>query len=405
MAESGTPESAAARAGHAEGAEKSYDVLVVGGGPAGAMAAYHAAAGGLRVGIVDRNERVGVPVRCGEAVGVTALAEQTAIDPAWVLAPLRGTTMVSPSGIEVLIDRMAEGYVVRRDIMDAQLVQRAVERGAAYHPRVTIVSASPAAGGHECAGARGERFRATCLVLADGVESRLARQLGWATALAAEDISSCAFAHVSHPRVPVDRMEMHYGSTVAPRGYAWVFPRGQGAANVGVGVLGTHGAPGRALECLHAFVKRRFGGDAQLAGIHCGGVPVGRWSKRLVREGAMLVGDAARQVDPLTGGGITHAMHAGTLAGKAAVQAFQGGTFRPERLRQYERSWAAGPGKALLRTYALKRMVIGLDDATLDRIARRITARRRSSLGLAGICVAAFGRRPLLLLKALMVYW
>ncbi len=380
-----------------------FDVVIVGAGPAGSTTARHAAAHGLRVLLLERSTHVGTPVRCGEAAGANELRRCVDVESDWIAARTESVRMVSPSGIHVDISDIAQGYIVRRDLMDRRLVEMAVAGGAVYRDGVAVVHVERVGERFACIDAAGGRCHGRCLVLADGVESRLARQLGWETALPLDDMCSCAIARVRHESVDQTRIEMHYGSTAAPGGYAWVFPRGDSTANVGLGILGGRCAPGRPLEYLERFVERRFG-RADMTEVHCAGVPVAPWVKPLARDGVMLVGDAARQVDALTGGGITHAMDAGRMAADAAAQAFAGGAFAPRALRAYTRAWSRGPGKQLKRTYALKRMVVGLDDAFLDSVAGRLSKHTGGRLGLAAVCISAFAGRPLLLLKALAVY-
>ncbi|MBD3242895.1 MAG: geranylgeranyl reductase family protein [Chitinivibrionales bacterium] len=380
-----------------------YDIVVVGAGPAGATTARHAAEHGLRVLILERSTHVGSPVRCGEAAGADELRRCVDVEPDWIAATTATARMVSPSGIHVDIDDISQGYILRRDLVDRRLVEMAVERGAEYRDGAAVVTVQRDSGNFTCVDHADRRYRGRCLVLADGVESRLARQIGWDTTLPLHDMCSCAFARVRHESVAPTRFEMHYGSTAAPGGYAWVFPRGDNVANVGLGILGARCAAGRPLDYLHRFVEHRFG-RVDMTDTHCAGVPVAPWVNPLARDGAMLVGDAARQVDALTGGGIIHAMDAGRMAADAAAKAFAGGTFAPRALNAYTREWARGPGKQLSRTYALKRMVVKLDDAFLDSVARRLNRRKAGRLGLAAVCISAFASRPLLLLKALAVY-
>jgi digeranylgeranylglycerophospholipid reductase len=329
--------------------------------------------------------------------------ENVQVEPDWVGERIIAVRMVAPDNTAVDIDRIDEGYVVRRDLMDPRLVEHARECGAEYRGGVTVVSVERGDDGrYTCRASDGRRFVGRCLVLAEGVEARLGRSLGWGEPVPLEDICSCAFAHVRHGTVPQGKLEMHYGTSITPGGYGWVFPRGDGSANVGLGVLGNRSSAGTAAECLSAFIARRFPGG-EVTESHCGGVPLGAWTRPLVRGGAMVVGDTARQVDALTGGGITYAMEAGRLAGAAAVDAFSSGTFRPERLRAYQRAWAKGPGRRQMRSYALKCMVTGFSDDMLNRIAHELR-RGKSRTSLARICLAAFRSRPLLLLKALLLY-
>ena len=105
---------------------------------------------------------------------------------------------------------------------------------------------------------------------------------------------------------------------LAPGGYAWVFPKGEGKANVGLGVQADMSTR-PALDYLVRFIE----GQSHLAqgspvNLVVGGVPVALPPERLVTDGCTLVGDAARQVDPLTGGGITNAVTAGEYAAEVA---------------------------------------------------------------------------------------
>lgn len=381
-----------------------YDLVVVGGGLAGSATARHAAAGGLKVLLLERTRHVGTPVRCGEAAGAAPLDACVDVPEHWISTRVSGVRMVSPSGTKVDIDDMSSGYILKRDVMDKELVDMAVAAGVQYRDGEPIVEvARDESGGYTCVSSTGARFAGTCLALADGVESRLARQLGWDTTLALEDLCSCAFCHVTHDSIPEKKFEMYYGTTYAPGGYAWVFPRGDGSANVGLGILGKRSSAGKARECLDAFVSKRFGGTPA-RDHHCAGVSVAKWIRPLARDGAVLVGDAARMVDAMSGGGITYAMEAGELAGRTIVDAFAGGQFQPKKLAAYERAWAKNQGKVLNRVYALKQMVIGLDDATLDKIAHKLAGQKTGKLGLVSVAFSAFASRPWLLLKALMVY-
>ena len=137
-------------------------------------------------------------------------------------------------------------------------------------------------------------------------------------------------------------------------GYAWIFPKGEGKANVGLGAQADMSA-WPALDYLVRFIE----GQPHLAQgspvtLVVGGVPVALPPKRLGTDGCMLVGDAARQVDPLTGGGITNAMAAGEYAAEVAVQAIEAGDISARRLAEYEERWAATLRRKMARNYRLK---------------------------------------------------
>jgi digeranylgeranylglycerophospholipid reductase len=142
--------------------------------------------------------------------------------------------------------------------------------------------------------------------------------------------------------------------SVAPGGYAWVFPKGEGRANVGLGVQADL-ARATALSCLDRFIEREraltTGSPVTLV---AGNVSVAPPCRRLVGNGLMIVGDAARQVDPLTGGGIINAMTSGRLAAQVAADALQAGDVSAIGLMAYQVEAERVLGRRLLRSYRLR---------------------------------------------------
>ncbi len=299
-----------------------YDIAVLGAGPAGSSAALQAARLKRSVCLIDRNAKVGVPVRCGEGIGYHSFIKHAGNRLEWTLNRIRQSVMVSPSGIKVTIGNIDESYILDRETMDDDLAAEAAQAGADLFLSTPIVEVRRTAErAYECR-SPDRTFTASCVIIADGVESRLARFLGWNTALSLGDVESCAFCRATSPLIDQNACIFYTGTTVAPGGYAWIFPRGKGDANVGLGIIGTKSGPGKAKECLERFIDRELSG-AHVRSLHCGGVPVGRWLRPLVRDGAMLAGDAARQVNSISGAGIHYSLFAGNLAGTVAARLFQ----------------------------------------------------------------------------------
>jgi digeranylgeranylglycerophospholipid reductase len=381
-----------------------YDIIVIGAGPAGAMAAFSAALGGRRVLLLERKAAAGVPVRCGEGIGHKGLALTLEPRPEWIKSTVTRARMVSPSGISVEVGDVGKSYILDRERMDADLVKMAVGAGAEFRALSPVATAEEAAPGRYravCAG--GLAFEASCLILADGVESRLARRFGWDTALRPEDIETAAFARVEAAGIEGDCCVFHTGSAVAPGGYLWVFPRGDGMANVGLGVIGSRCRGGLPRKLLLDFIERKYPG-AKVSALHCGGVPVARWVKPLVRGGVMLVGDAARQVNAVNGAGLAYSLYAGKLAGAVAAKAFRGGGVCRKALFEYQRRWAKVFGKQQERSFALKEFIMSADDAFLDRVAASLAREAPGKVGYLRVFMRAFASRPRLLLKAFKLF-
>jgi digeranylgeranylglycerophospholipid reductase len=387
-----------------------FDILVVGAGPAGIVAALNAVGAGKppTVCLVDRKKEPGLPVRCGEAVGLKGFSSWVSIDKRWIRSSIRTARLISPSGVSITLPGDYENYIVDRENMERDLVAQAMRRGVVFIPGTTILSVSRnPKGRYECRSDTGKTFESSCLIIADGVESKIARQLGWNTTLKPSDVISCAFARIRHDGIEPGVCAFYLGKSIAPGGYAWVFPRGERTANVGLGVLGPFCRPGMPKELLLQFVKTRFP-DAAMYDAHCGGVPMGRWLKPLVKDGAMIVGDAARQVNCATGAGLAYSFFAGKAAGAAAREAFGGagasGRCDFSTLRNYERQWASHFGKQQQRSHALKETIAGFTDSFLDDVAKSLRKLDPGALTPSKVFLKAFARHPLQLLKIIRLF-
>ena len=384
----------------------SFDIIVIGGGPAGIVAAIHAAQGQrcLRVGLIDRKEKPGLPVRCGEAIGLKGFASSVHLDKAWIKSVVVKAKLVSPSGATVTLPGNQQSYIIDREKMERDLIDEALRRGVRFIPATAIVSAMMTGGGrYECTSASGNRYTAFCLIVADGVESRVARALGWNTALKPSDMIACAFARVEHRDIEPDTCLFFVGRSIAPGGYAWVFSRGGGQANVGLGVLGSMTGAGKPRRLLEDFIGKKYPGDT-ISLPHCGGVPMARWLKPLVKDGAMVVGDAARQVNCATGAGLAYSFFSGMTAGKAAATACNGNGCDHRRLRRYEKQWASYYGKQQRRSYSLKEVMVGFSDDFLDEIAASFSNAQPGAMNASRVFLRAFSRHPFLALKVLKLF-
>ena len=220
------------------------DVVVVGAGPAGAMTAKWAAQGGADVIMIEKRPEIGSPIRCGEGISCSWL-DRVGItrDPRWVAREVRGAKIVSPSGHSLVVDEKKFGSEVGW-ILDRVLFDKALARDAAV-AGVQIMLKTAATGlireDGKIAGVKavnhGEEIeiRAKCVVGADGYESQVGRWAGIDTSLKTDDIISCYQYRLTNIDYDPDFCEFRLGS-VAPGGYAWIFPKDENTANVGLGV-------------------------------------------------------------------------------------------------------------------------------------------------------------------------
>ena len=209
-------------------------------------------------------------------------------------------------------------------------------------------------------------------------------------------MESCAQYVVSNISFDPDAIYLHFGRHVAPGGYAWIFPKHPGTANVGLGIvaLRADGRPARAW--LDDYLVRYFP-DGVTTTFTVGGVIVHPTIKRTVTDGLLVCGDAAHMVNPLSGGGIVNAMKAGRLAACVAAQALAAGDTSAARLQHYHDEWMRLLGDDHLRYYRLKEAISKLDDAFLDDLARTVNQIRPSRRTLGRIFTSALVHHPALI--------
>ncbi len=386
---------------------KRYDVIIVGAGPAGSMVAQKCADGGLSVAMLERKAVVGTPVRCGEGVGFKGMKASIGIKKHWILAEVDTVTFISPNGTRVNLNNIGDSYCVDRTIMDRELAEDAVTKGAELINETTVdrveIGTEDGERIYRCYAGE-ELYEAPILVAADGVESRIKQFCGWDFGFAAQDMESCAFAKVRDPQISGTTIEFYTGDQIAPGGYLWVFPRGDGFANVGLGVLASKSKPGMAKRLLNKWIKENMP-NGEVTDLHVGGVPVAHWTNPLVKEGVVLVGDAAGQVNALNGGGIAYALFAGQAAGDAIVSAFNG-TKKPTyaKLKEYQKKWNKYCGKNQARSYALKMALIDKRQNFYNDVASALKDEDPAKLSYMRVFAKVFAKHPRLLLKTFFLF-
>lgn len=349
-----------------------YDIIVVGAGPAGSMAARYAAAKGVSVIILEKDRDVGYPVRCGEAVSRKGIEEFIEPDNKWIASTIKNFSMISPGGTEVILPLEEEGFILERRIFDYELAKSAADEGAeiltrAYVNGLIIEDDRVAGVKFEYQGEQKELY-ADVVIGADGVESRIGRWAGLKTYIDFREMESAVQITASGiNNIQSDTCYFYFGEKYAPQGYFWIFPKGENTANIGLGVGGAIGKRKSAMKFLNEFMSENYPNAAILTQI-AGGVPCVPTLERITAAGLMLVGDAARQVNPLSGGGIVSGMIGGKIAGEIAGKAIKARS--PELIFEYEKAWRERLGKRHETFDRIKNGIYNFSDEKFNNIAR-----------------------------------
>ena len=311
-----------------------YDVVVVGGGPAGSACARLCAGQGLSVCLVEEHGSAGVPVQCAGLLSLNAFAE-CGVSDRCILSTVRGARVVSSLGPALRFDAgTPKAHVVDRAILDREMLEAAAQAGAEVRMKTSFVARQ--GGSITTRGVDGKQeipFR--LLVAADGARSRVAREMGMprpAVFLAGLQ------ADILHA-LDLSAVEIH--PDASPEFFGWAIPLGPGRARVGL--AGMRDVKERLARFLGLFGEGTRQARIQLVS---GTIPLGTMA-RTYGDRVLCVGDAAGMAKPTSGGGVYTGVRAARHAAAAILAAVEKDDCSEAMLSTYERAWRKDFGHEL----------------------------------------------------------
>ncbi len=363
--------------------EKEYDIVIAGGGPAGLRTAIKAAEKKLKVLLLEKDQEIGSPVRCGEGLGM-GWFNRLGIkpDPQFAVQSIYGAVLYSPKGKKLVVrfDK-ASGYIIERRIFEKFLAREAASKGATLIAKATVIDVLKE--GEQVTGVKfvhaGEEFsvKAKVVVAADGVESTVARKAGLNTTNALYNVDSgyqyeMAGVKFEHP----DLIALYFSNKYANRGYLWIFPKGEingkNYGNVGVGILGSDTKTAK--KCLDEWLETQpeLKKGSKII-VNAGCIPVGGLLDKMTLNGLIAVGDAAHQVNPIHGGGMGIAMEAADLAVEVIAEAIEKNDLSDEFLSQYTKKWFELRGNKLQSLVKKRKMLEAISDEDFETIVNSLS--------------------------------
>ena len=339
-----------------------YDAVIVGASIAGLYTGMKLARAGWKICIIDRKKEIGIPVRCGEATGNRIeLSRFVEIDESWIACDLKGMVFHLNETEPVVIDMKDSGVILHRDRFEKMLAQRAKEGGADILLNTSVLSLIR--NRHIYTGVKcnnGKEITGKMIIGADGCESKIGRWAGITDSVPLKD----AFPAVQYKVVGdfCNDSYLHFfiGSLIIPNGYIWIFPKSDKVITVGAGLYGCNSNSPKLKELLDAFIERNIP-SAESANFIAGCVPSSVCPKKLDKDNVFVIGDAARQVNPLSAGGIMNTLEAADLAVKSLLI---------NNTKNYSRKWNQLQGRQQKIFYLVKEMYLDCSDEEIEKMIR-----------------------------------
>lgn len=385
-----------------------YDFVVIGAGPAGLLAALNLGLANGKsprpytVALIDKRDPWREPVACAEAVSAQGLREAVPkVEPAWIREPVDGVVFVSPNGTRVTFRREGSGCLIDRALMHRNLAEEARRLGAHCHFRARATAVSRFANGRRTVKVEGEtnlEIKARVVIDASGPGAGFGR--GENITQGDFDVEPALFALVSGLDYPVNYIQMFFGRNYAPGGYAWLFPRDEKVANVGLVIGKKFAKEAPARKAMQDFLARTYP-QARVDTFHGGAIPCGYTTDPLAAENLFKAGDAANMVNPISRAGILEAMKGGQLAARAALQVIELAT-EAEKLphyRAYKEAWDKAYGNANMRIHKAKAAFMGISDATFDKAAMSLAKIPEEKVTMGRIFLTTLWNSPSLIWK------
>ena len=324
--------------------ELDFDVVIVGGGPAGSSAARTAAEAGCTVALIEKEKEIAETVRTS---GVTWISDIKKFEiPEDCYNPIKKFSFCSPNNLVRISDHIAKAAVLDVRKTYRFLANRAETKGATVFVSTNVTKILKNSMG-KCAGVIAKsqdkqiQFNGQVIVDASGFASVVAKELGYVQQWKKFGVG--AEFEVKTEKLEYDNWWLMVGQEYSPAGYAWIFPTSENTARIGVGI----GKPDSDVDPtirLNELIDKKVGpiqdlGKIEKIEFHYGLIPNEGLSRKTVYDNVILVGDSAGQANPLVLEGIRYAIRFGEVAGRVAANAIKNGDTSETKLMLYENEW------------------------------------------------------------------
>ena len=348
--------------------QEHYDVVVVGGGPIGGYVAGEIASKGFKVAVFEQHKQIGEPLKCAGLVTSRVFDFIDISKESVVQNKIKGAHIHSPSGYKLTIggDKI-HALVIDRPIFDREIIKSSMEKGAELFLENSVISTQKNGEQIEIKTSQSNDVKCNLLVGADGPYSKTRDRFFLSQPT---EILRGMGAEISNTRLDPNFVEIFVGENVAPGFFAWIIPTNEHGTEARIGLcIGPESTKPPLYYFSNLFKNKHsspFLENVKITKKIGGSVPFGAL-KKTYSSNLLLVGDAAAQVKPTSGGGIYTGLLCGSYCSSVAIEALQKNNFTSQFLKKYHKLWSADIGMELYMGMKFRKLFKSLTDRQMDK--------------------------------------
>lgn len=376
--------------------KEKYDIIIIGAGPAGLNAGLRITKSGFTGSmlLVDKTTPWDFPIPCAEGVGKLGFEQAIDVKDSWIRQKILYAQFHAPNGNIISYKDDNGGYIINRALMQKDISEQLTQSGThcAFNKRVVRVS-PPENGIRTVFLQNGRKIGAQVIIDASGPVSGFGKEEK--INCKPGDLEPSYFAWVEDIEIEQDHIHIYAGKELAPGGYAWVFPRGKNAANIGI-VLGKHAVTGANLRHLLDNFLSRYFPSVKVVHRFAGSIPCGFKKVPIAIPGFIKTGDAANTVNPISRAGISEALLSGKLAGDAALEILSSESEKQSLAicKRYQNEWFKRRGNRHIKLARVKNSLLAVPDEDYNNGTALLSNIPRDELTMSKIFRASLGRFP-----------